>query len=178
MVDNLYKINPIKINIFRDNRGCFYEIYNKKRYSNIKKSFIQNNISISKKNVIRGMHYQKKRKQSQLVTVVKGEINYVVVDVMHNSKNFQKYKIFNLSNKEKNQIYVPGGFANGFEVISNEVILHYSVDRLYDKSDDYGINYKDDSININWSIKKPILNLKDKIYPMLKDIKKFNLPEI
>lgn len=178
MNKDLYKIKPIKIDVFNDNRGFFYEIYNKKRYSNIKKNFIQNNISFSKKNVIRGMHYQKKCKQSQLITVIRGEINYVVVDIMRNSKNFKKYKIFNLSDKEKNQIYVPGGFANGFEVISKEVILHYNVDRLYDKTDDYGINYKDSSLNIKWSIKKPILNYKDKMNPLLKDIKIINLPKL
>lgn len=177
MAEDLNKITSKKIEIHRDNRGYFYEIYSKKRYSNTNSSFVQNNISVSRKNVIRGMHYQKKFKQSQLVTIIKGEINYVVADVMHNSINFTKHKIFNLSDRKHNQIYIPGGFANGFEVLSDEVIIHYNVDQFFDKSDDYGVFYKDDTLNIKWTVKRPILNTKDKNYPYLSEINKSNLPK-
>ena len=87
-------------------------------YIEIKK-FIQTNISYSKQNVIRGLHYQCMRKQSQLVTIIEGEINYIVVDIMPKSKHFKKYRKYKLSSKYNNQIYVPGGFANGFELYLN-----------------------------------------------------------
>lgn len=176
MNKNINKIKSSKINIFRDNRGFFFEIYNTKTYPKLANPFVQNNISYSKKNVIRGLHYQKKLKQSQLVTVLKGEINYVVADIMPNSTYFKKYKIFKLSHSKKNQIFIPGGFANGFEVISEDVLIHYNVDRNYNINDDFGIFYKDDTLNIKWTIKKPIMSKKDKNLPLLNNIKIKNLP--
>ena len=176
MNENLNKIKSRKINIIRDNRGFFFEIYNTNSFPKLTNPFVQNNISYSKKNVIRGLHYQKKYKQSQLVTVLKGTINYVVADIMPNSTLFKKYKIFKLSHTKKNQIFVPGGFANGFEVISEDVLIHYNVDRNYNKSDDFGILFKDETLNIKWTIKKPIMSKKDKKLPLLKNIKMKNLP--
>ena len=84
---NLKNINSKKLKIYYDKRGYFYEVYNIHRN---KKKFIQTNISYSKQNVIRGLHYQCKRKQSQLVTIIEGEINYIVVDIMPKSKHFKK----------------------------------------------------------------------------------------
>ena len=171
---NLKNINSQKLKIYYDKRGYFYEVYNIHRN---KKKFIQTNISYSKQNVIRGLHYQCKQKQSQLVTIIEGEINYIVVDIMPKSKHFKKYRKYKLSSKYNNQIYVPGGFANGFEVISKHALIHYNVDKTYNTNDDFGIIYNDNDLDIKWSVKKPLLSDKDLKNPLLKNISQKNLPK-
>ncbi len=171
---DLKKIKPIKLNTHYDKRGYFYEIYN---LSKNKKQYIQTNISFSKKNVIRGLHYQCKLKQSQLVTIIEGEINYIVVDISPKSKLFKQHRKFKLSSDKKNQIYVPGGFANGFEVLSQNALIHYNVDRTYNKNDDFGILYNDKELKIKWTVKKPILSSKDIKNPVLSNIDIKNLPK-
>ena len=168
-----------EVNYLFDNRGSFYELYKKSMYKNfgIKKNFVQQNISISKKNVLRGMHFQINKPQGQLLTVIEGIIYDVCVDLRHNSKNFGKWFACYLNSKEVNQIYMSPGFAHGFYVISNFAILHYNVTEEFDRNDENGFIWNDDTIKIKWPCKKPIISSKDRLFKTFKENQK-KLPKI
>ena len=137
----------MKLKLFKDYRGIFYEIYNKKRFYKfgIRENFVQDNISISKKNVLRGMHYTIQKPQSQLLTLLEGEIFDCLVDLRKKSKFFGKYFSFYLNAKKNNQIYMPAGVAHGFCVLSKQAILHYNSSRVYDPDDEGGLIWNDKS---------------------------------
>ena len=178
------RIDNIKIfnsHFYNDRRGFFFEIYNKKRFFllNIKDSFIQNSISVSKKGVIRGLHYTINNPQSQLLTVLEGKIFDCLVDLRVNSKNFLKYYSFILKHNKNNQIYMPPGFAHGFCVLSNKAILHYSASKTYEPSNSGGLIWNDKKINIKWPQKKPIISKRDKNFKTIDNlIKSKKLPKI
>ncbi len=169
---NIPDVKILKSNIFFDKRGFFYENYNQKKYikliSNVK--FVQDNISYSKKNILRGLHFQKKDPQSQLVTLVYGKIFDVIVDLRKSSKTYKKWIGINLDHKTKNQVYMPPGCAHGFCVISDFAIIHYKVSKLYNKKNESGIKWNDKTLNIKWPIKKPIISKKDKSFFSLDNI--------
>lgn len=161
------KINDIKLihtNFNFDKRGFFFEIYNIKRYRRlgIKDNFIQNSISVSKKNVLRGLHFTVKNPQSQIVTVLEGKIFDCLVDLRIKSRNFLKHYCFLLKKNQNNQLYMPPGFAHGFCVLSEKVVLHYSASKTYDYSNSSGLIWNDKKIKIKWPIKKPIISNRDK----------------
>lgn len=153
-------IKIFKLNFFKDNRGNFLEIYKKKKIK--EKNFIFDCVSISKKNVIRGMHMQVKNPQAKFLTVLKGKIFDVAVDLRKNSKTFGKYFSIYLSNKSYSSIYIPKGFAHGFCALAKENIIYYKNSNYRDKENEIGIIWNDSDIKICWPIKKPILSLKDK----------------
>tara|TARA_Y100000589_G_scaffold273837_1_gene267401 strand:+ start:610 stop:1125 length:516 start_codon:yes stop_codon:yes gene_type:complete len=166
----IFLFNPKK---FDDNRGIFFEIFNKNRFHSegINVEFKQDNFSRSKKNVLRGLHFCKSKPQSQLVTVLKGKILDVVVDVRINSNTFGKWNSFELSDNSISQIYMDKGFAHGFYVMSDYVDIHYKVSELYDPKDDHGIIWDDKELSIKWPSSDPIISEKDKNFPAFKDIK-------
>ncbi len=169
-VSHINDVKLIKTKIFKDKRGFFYESFVEKKYKNLfKQNFLQDNISLSKKNVIRGLHYQFKP-QSQLLTLVYGRIFDVIVDLRKNSKTYKKWMSFNLNFEQNNQVFMPPGVAHGFCVLSGYAILHYKVSKVYDAKNETGIRWNDKDINVNWPIKKPILSSKDKELPYFKDI--------
>jgi len=153
-------IKIFKLNFFKDNRGNFLEIYKKKKIK--EKNFIFDCVSISKKNVIRGIHMQVKNPQAKFLTVLKGKIFDVAVDLRKNSKTFGKYFSIYLSNKSYSSIYIPKGFAHGFCALAKENIIYYKNSNYRDKENEIGIMWNDSDIKICWPIKKPILSLKDK----------------
>ena len=141
----------IKNKKYIDSRGYFREILVEK---NIKKRFPFNVVSVSKKNVIRGLHYQKKGSQGKFVSVIKGKILDVVVDLRKNSKTFGKnYKII-LSEENCTSVYVPKGFAHGFACLGKTNIVLYSCTKYRNKNSEHGILWNDRSLNIKWGIKK------------------------
>lgn len=154
----------IKTKSFTDNRGHFFESYNKKIYSKIgiKDPFVQSNFSLSKKNVLRGLHFQKKKPQGKLISVIKGEILDVVVDIRKNSKTYGKYASFLLSKNNGYQLWIPKNFAHGFLSLSNNTIVNYKCTDFYESKDQNTILWSDKDLKINWNIKKPILSKKDK----------------
>ena len=157
-------VNLFKLKKHSDIRGSFFELFNKdiyEKYPLIKKSFTQSNIAISKKNVLRGLHYQIKLPQSQLVTIINGDIFYVVVDVRSNSKNFLKYQCYDLSSNNINQIFTPPGFACGYLVKSSEAILLYNVSKTYKSRYEAGLKWNDPQLNIKWPKRKFIINQRD-----------------
>ena len=160
-IQGLALIQPKK---FFDKRGYFFESYNSKAYSKIglKSLFAQDNFSISKKNVLRGLHFQNKKPQGKLVSVIRGSILDVVVDIRKNSKTFGNHQAFILSEKNCKQLWIPKNFAHGFLTLSSNTIVNYKCTDFYDPKDQNTIIWNDKILGINWPTKKPILSEKDK----------------
>ena len=150
----------IKSKIFYDNRGYFREISLEKL---IKKRLIFTILSKSKKNVLRGMHFQRKNPQGKYISVLKGEIFDVAVDCRKNSKTFGKHFKITLNDKKNVSIYIPPGFAHGFVGLKKENIVLYSCTNYRNKKSEIGITWDDPDLNISWPIKKPTLSSKDKL---------------
>jgi dTDP-4-dehydrorhamnose 3,5-epimerase len=157
------KVSGLKIiqtKIFFDKRGFFKEVY---KNNLIKKNFKFDVISLSKKNVIRGLHIQTKKPQAKVITVVSGKIMDVAVDLRKNSKTFGKYYSLIISDKSDYSFYVPEGFAHGFLCLSDKCIVHYKCSEYRHKESETTLNWNDQEVKIKWPIKKPILSKKDKI---------------
>jgi dTDP-4-dehydrorhamnose 3,5-epimerase len=156
---------------FTDHRGFFMETHHQERYAEagLNRVFVQDNHSRSKKHVLRGLHYQLTRPQGKLVFVVAGEIFDVAVDIRKGSPTFGKWTGAYLSDENKQQIYVPEGFAHGFVVLSEFADVIYKCTDFYAPGDERGIYWADPSIAINWPIKDPILSDKDRECPRLFD---------
>ena len=157
---------------FPDDRGFFKELYQESSFTEngIDDKFVQDNFSRSTKGVLRGLHYQKNPKaQSKLVTVLKGEIFDVAVDIRKNSPTFGKWVGEILSEENHKLLYVPQGFAHGFCVLSDQVDVLYKVNNDYSPENDRGIIWNDPQIAVNWPIENPSLSEKDQNHPYLKD---------
>ncbi len=156
--------------IYADNRGSFAETYKLSDFSQfgINKQFVQANHSCSKKNVLRGLHYQlSPMSQGKLVQAVVGEIFDVAVDVRKESPYYKRWVSANLSSENKSMLYIPEGFAHGFCVLSDNAEVIYYCTEEYSPEFDSGIIWNDSSVNIEWPIKTPILSEKDSQLSML-----------
>ncbi len=156
--------------VFYDERGFFMETYQKEEFAKagIIGEFVQQNHSKSVRGVLRGLHYQKEPySQAKLVRCVKGEIFDVAVDIRKDSNTFGKFVSAMLSEENKDMLYVPRGFAHGFEVLSDEAEVMYGVDNVYSKESESGVLWNDNKININWPVRKPLLSEKDSKLPGL-----------
>lgn len=169
----------VKPKVFGDNRGFFMETYKKSDFiaNGIDVEFTQDNHSKSTKGVLRGLHYQAKPYgQAKLVRCVKGRIYDVAVDIRKNSKTFGQYVKIELSEDNKNMLYIPAGFAHGFVALSDEVEIIYKTSGEYAPQADRGILWCDKEINIDWGIDfEPILSDKDKYQSELSEISKEEL---
>ena len=154
---------------FIDNRGFFREIFKKKNVKRHKPIFWC--LSKSKKNVLRGLHIQTKNSQQKFVSVLKGKILDVVVDLRKNSKSFGKHFKVVLSSKKNNSILIPAGFAHGFLALDNENYVLYSNNNYREKNYEVGLLWNDQSLNIKWPKKKFIISKKDKLNITLKEYK-------
>ena len=161
--------HPIKINQkkYFDKRGFFQEIYLEKKFG-LKLKFTA--IAKSKKNVIRGLHFQLKNKQTKLIYVVDGTILDVVVNLRKKSKNFGKVYKFIL--KEGDILFVPNFYGHGYECLSKKCTVLYHLEKYRDKKNELGIRFDDDKIKKNWHTKKPILSKRDKLLMNFKEFKK------
>lgn len=160
-IEGLLLIKPI---IFSDERGEFYETYSRSKYSalGIPENFLQDNESISKKNVLRGLHFQlPPHDQGKLVRVIKGAALDVAVDIRKHSPTYGKYIMVELSEENKNQFWIPSGFAHGFLSLADETIFTYKCTNLYNKESESGFLWNDKDINIQWNIDNPIVSEKD-----------------
>ena len=154
--------------VYKDDRGCFFEVYKQSEFkaNGIEEDFCQDNHSISKKNVLRGMHYQTgPNAQGKLVTVVRGEILDVAVDMRKESPTYLKWISVVLSADNKKLFYIPAGFAHGFLSLTDDTDVVYKCTREYDKSVEGGIRFDDPTLAIDWGIKDPILSEKDAALP-------------
>lgn len=154
----------IKPDVFEDPRGYFFESFNKSRYNEIgiNDEFVQDNVSKSSRDTIRGLHYQAGEfAQGKLCMVLHGSVIDVAVDIRFGSPTFGKYFSIELSGKNKNQIWIPPGFAHGFAVTSDNTIFTYKCTSHYNRVSERTIIYNDDDLNIDWQIDTPIVSEKD-----------------
>jgi len=153
----------IKPDVYPDNRGSFVETYNEKRYSDmgLNVHFVQDSISVSKANVIRGLHYQTQRPQGKLVQVLQGHIFDVVVDLRENSPSFGCWVGYTLSSENRHQLYVPPGFAHGFCAICPSIVHYKSTDFQFAEFERV-LAWNDKLLNISWPMTTaPILSARD-----------------
>jgi len=156
--------------VFPDTRGCFFEIFRESGFNNanLPARFPQDNFSFSGKSVLRGLHYQKHPKtQGKLVTVLKGRIWDVVVDIRRNSPTYLKWISVELNDENRSMLYIPTGFAHGFLALSEDVHLLYKCTNEYDSKLDAGIRWDDPDIGIIWPVRNPILSKKDANLPFM-----------
>ena len=159
----------IKSKQYYDDRGYFRELL---REINVKQKFVFNIVSFSKKNVIRGLHYQSKKPQGKFISVVKGKILDVAVDLRKKSKTYGKHYKIILSDKNETSVFIPGGFAHGFVSLDNENIVVYSCTNYRDQKSEGGILWNDKDLKIKWPVKKPHLSTKDKNNLTFKEFKR------
>ena len=172
---NIQGLLLIKPKVFRDNRGYFFESFNKQIYTDleINLNFVQDNISKSIKSTIRGLHYQIGEKaQGKLCQVISGRVLDVAVDIRFGSPTFGKYYAIELSEENHLQLWIPPGFAHGFSVLSDEAIFSYKCTQFYSKEHERAIIYNDSELNIDWLIDTPIVSEKDLQAKMFKEIDK------
>jgi dTDP-4-dehydrorhamnose 3,5-epimerase len=162
--------------VYKDERGFFYESYNKKRFNevtNLNIDFVQDNQSASLYGVIRGLHFQTGEfAQSKLVRVLLGKVLDVIVDLRKGSETFgQQFSII-LDDVDHKQLFVPKGFAHGFITLSERSIFSYKCDNFYDKDSENGIIYNDATLSINWHLPREdfIISEKDILLPTFKEI--------
>jgi dTDP-4-dehydrorhamnose 3,5-epimerase len=168
-IEDLLVIRP---DVFRDDRGYFYESYNKERFAKegLTMTFVQDNESKSSKGVLRGLHFQKPPyAQGKLVRVVKGAVMDIAVDLRKGSPTYGKWESRLLTEENKEMFWIPEGFAHGFVTLEDDTIFNYKCTNIYNKESEGSILWNDPDINIEWNIENPILSEKDKISPLLKN---------
>lgn len=164
--------------VYRDDRGFFIERFNAQRYhaAGIESNFVQDNHSHSRRDVLRGLHFQRRRPQGKLVSVICGRVYDVVVDVRHGSPTFAQWRGTILDDSDCRQLYIPPGFAHGFCVLSDSAEFFYKCTTYYDPDDEGGVIWNDPTIGIDWPISDPALSARDRTYPRLAQLGPTNLP--
>ncbi|MEN8255538.1 MAG: dTDP-4-dehydrorhamnose 3,5-epimerase [Verrucomicrobiota bacterium] len=173
-------VKLIRPSVFKDGRGFFQQTYHQAEYAKtgIPETFVQDNWSRSEAGVLRGLHYQLKNPQAKLVSVLRGRIFDVAVDIRRGSPSFGKWCGTMLDEENHYQLYIPAGFAHGFMALDELNDIVYKCTGLYAPGDEYGIAWNDASIGIEWPEfpKPPSLSAKDAVALQLKDIPPENLP--
>lgn len=174
-LEGLLLIEP---RFFGDTRGFFLESYQRARYvaAGVRAEFVQDNLSRSQRGVLRGLHFQVERPQAQLVTVLRGRIFDVAVDLRPRSATFGKWFGAELSDEGPRQLYMAPGFAHGFCVLSDVADLHYKVSRTYDHADEGGLLWNDPRVGIAWPIVPESISPRDAAYPTLDELGPDRLP--
>ena len=165
----------IEPEVFSDARGYFLETYNAKEFAEagISERFVQDNQSLSKRGVLRGLHYQMEQTQGKLIRVLQGEIFDVVVDLRVESSTFGKWSGFNLSGREHKQLWIPKGFAHGFYTLSERADIAYKVTEFYAPRQERVILWNDPDLAISWPLKgEPVLSAKDQAGQTFREFKK------
>ena len=166
---DLFLIHP---DIYEDKRGYFFEFFNKQKFKEIGiiPDFVQDNQSLSHKNVLRGLHFQEEPfAQGKLVRVVHGSVNDVVVDIRKKSSTFGKSFSVVLSAENNMMMWIPAGFAHGFYTLEDNTLFIYKCTEYYNKAAERGIKWDDPDLNINWNVSNPIVSDKDTDLPYWKD---------
>jgi dTDP-4-dehydrorhamnose 3,5-epimerase len=170
-------VKIIEPKIFGDHRGFFTETFQSKRYAEagIDKPFLQDNMSRSSRGTLRGLHLQGTRSQGKLVTVLRGCVRDIAVDVRVGSPTFGRHVSVELSDENRRQFWVPRGFAHGFTVLSETADFFYKCDELYSPEDEMVIAWDDPDLGIEWGVEKPNLSARDAVGQRLADTT--NLPK-
>lgn len=172
----VYIVEP---KVFGDERGFFYETWQKERYEElgIEGEFVQDNVSFSRKGVLRGLHYQHPHSQGKLVSVLQGEVFDVAVDIRNGSPTFGQWTGVMLSGENHRQLWIPAGFAHGFCVVSDTAYFMYKCTDRYAPDCEGGIIWNDSEIGIDWPLQDVSLSDKDQKYPLLRTIDPAKLPQ-
>lgn len=173
MIQNIHKtpfegLLIIEPKVWHDDRGYFYETFQLSELTESigKYDFVQDNLSFSKKNVVRGLHYQiNPYAQGKLVTVLKGKVLDVVVDIRKSEPTFGKTFSVELSDENHLLFFVPPGFAHGFSCLSDDCLFHYKCTAYFHKSSERGIRWNDPVLNIDWGVDNPTVSGKDQLLP-------------
>lgn len=171
------KIKDLKIiqaHIFEDTRGYFFESYNKKQFdaAGLVADFVQDNQSLSSKNVIRGLHFQcPPYAQGKLVRVATGTALDVAVDIREGSPTYGQHVSIILSSTKNNMFWIPEGFAHGFVALEDNTLFLYKATNFYNKDSEGSLRWDDPDIGVEWNIKNPLTSEKDKISEFFKDFK-------
>jgi len=173
---NLEGCFVIEPKVFTDERGLFFESYQQIKFEEAieqKVEFVQDNQSVSRKGVLRGLHFQMgEHAQSKLVRVISGEVLDVIVDLRKESETFGQHFKLKLSGANKKMIFIPKGIAHGFVTLSEEAVLAYKCDAYYSQASENGISYNDKTLQIDWEYPENeiILSKKDKDLPTFKEL--------
>lgn len=169
----------IEPQVFGDERGWFFESWNRERYAanGLDMQFVQGNVSRSARGVLRGLHYQWPTPQGKLVSVLEGEVWDVAVDIRRGSPTFGRWTAAVLSAENKRQFWIPEGFAHGFVTLSEQALFTYLCTAPYDREADAGIRWDDADLAIDWPVSEPALSPKDASSPFLADVPGDRLPD-
>lgn len=174
-LEGVVVVEPV---VHSDERGFFFESFHTTRYADagIDSPLVQTNVSRSARGVLRGLHYQWPNPQGKLVTVLEGDVYDVAVDIRPSSKTFGRWTAVMLTAANKRQLWIPGGFAHGFCVVSETATFMYQCTSLYDPTADAAIAWNDPDIAIDWPVNEPQLSTKDAAAKRLRDIERERLP--
>jgi dTDP-4-dehydrorhamnose 3,5-epimerase len=158
--------------VFQDERGLFFESWQSERYRalGIEGAFVQDNVSRSARGVLRGLHYQLPRAQGKLVTVLEGAVWDVAVDLRVGSSTFGEWVGMELTGGAPRQVWIPPGFAHGFQVLSETALFSYKCTEVYSPADERSLRWDDPEVGIEWPLPSPLLSEKDRHAPLLRDI--------
>jgi len=164
--------------VFGDDRGFFYESFNRDRFVSIglPERFVQGNVSRSARGVLRGLHYQWPKPQGKLVSVLEGEVWDVAVDVRRGSPTFGQWTAAVLSAENKRHFWIPEGYAHGFVTLSDTALFNYVCTDTYDREADAGVRWNDAALAIDWPVASPLLSDKDAKLPFLAEVAPERLP--
>ncbi|GAB6068104.1 dTDP-4-dehydrorhamnose 3,5-epimerase [Methylothermus subterraneus] len=168
----------IEPDVYGDARGFFMETWNLKRYreAGIRAHFVQDNLSLSRQGILRGLHYQWPHPQGKLVQVLRGAVFDVAVDIRKGSPTFGRWVGYELSEANHRQLYIPEGFAHGFCVLSPEALFAYKCTDFYHPEAEHSLRWDDPELRIAWPVAAPILSVKDQNGSFLKDLPDEALP--
>lgn len=174
-IENVLILEP---KVSADSRGFFMETWNRRRYAQagLDIDFVQDNISVSNRGVLRGLHFQNPQGQGKLVQVLRGEVFDAAVDIRIGSPTFGRAVTCVLSEDNHRQFYVPAGFAHGFCVLSETALFSYKCTDFYSPKTEGGLLWNDPVLKIDWPVAHPVLSDKDSKLPRLSDIPKEQLP--
>lgn len=162
-MDGLLIVHPT---VFRDERGYFFESFNKKQFENLtgyKKEFVQDNQSLSQKNILRGLHFQNPPfSQAKLVRVTQGSVLDMVVDLRKNSATYGQSFSLELTAGNLLSLFIPEGFAHGFLTLEDDTIFLYKCTEFYNKESEVTLMWNDKNLAIDWNVENPIISEKDK----------------
>ncbi|CAL1241287.1 dTDP-4-dehydrorhamnose 3,5-epimerase [Candidatus Methylocalor cossyra] len=174
-LDGVLHIMP---DVFGDPRGFFLETWNRRRYAEygLDRDFVQDNLSLSRRGILRGLHFQNPTPQGKLVQVLQGEVFDVAVDIRRGSPTFGRWYGAFLSGDNHHQLFVPEGFAHGFCVTSETALFAYKCTDFYNPAAEFSLRWDDPDLAIDWPVKTPVLSSKDQAGRRLKDFPEDALP--
>ena len=175
---NLPGVLVFEPKVFGDERGFFMETWRADRYeeAGLPACFVQDNLSFSRRGVLRGLHFQNPDQQGKLVYVLQGEVYDVAVDIRVGSPTFGEWTAITLSSENKRQLYVPEGFAHGFLVTSSTALFAYKCTARYNAQAEASVLWNDPQIGIEWPVERPVLSEKDRAAPPLAQMPVEQLP--